>query len=85
MAPAKKTMDTEDDAKASKNTVMSQFFKRKTLGRRPFAHSLFSDSIEVARCRKKKRGPVPRLSPSERKNKGKAYAASQWHLHPFIK
>ena len=77
MAPAKNTMKTEDDAKATNKTVMSQFFKRKNLGRRPFVHALFSDSIEVARSRKKKRGPVPRLSPSDRTKKSKAYTAHQ--------
>jgi hypothetical protein len=45
--------------KASQNTLMSQFSKRKAIGRRPNAHAMCTDTIGVVGDAKRKRGPVP--------------------------
>jgi hypothetical protein len=74
MAPSKKPKKTIDDAKASQNTIMSDFLKRKALGRCPNAHSLCTDTIGIAGGAKRKRGPVPR-DRSKKKKTGKGYAA----------
>jgi hypothetical protein len=59
MVPPKKPMKTSDDDVASKNTLLSSFFKRKTLSRRPQAHALCSHDIVPVPVRKRKRGPEP--------------------------
>jgi hypothetical protein len=38
---------------------MSQYFKRKSLGRHPKAHALCTDGVGVIVSGRKKRGPVP--------------------------
>jgi hypothetical protein len=57
--PPKKPLKSVDDAKKGKNTVMSQYFKRKSLGQRPKAHALCTDDVGVIVSGRKKRGPVP--------------------------
>jgi hypothetical protein len=59
MPPPKNPLKIVDDAKKGKNTVMSQYFKRKSLGRRPKAHALCTDDVGVIASGRKKRGPVP--------------------------
>jgi hypothetical protein len=58
-APPKKPLKSVDDAKKGKNAVMSQYFKRKSLGQRPKAHALFTDDVGVIVSGRKKIGPVP--------------------------
>jgi hypothetical protein len=58
-APPKKPLKSVYDAKKGKNTVMSQYFKRKSLGRRQKAHALCTDDVGVIVSGRKKRGPVP--------------------------
>jgi hypothetical protein len=59
MPPPKKPLKSVDDAKKGKHTLMSQYFKRKSLGRRPKAHALCTDDVGVIVSGRKKRGPVP--------------------------
>ena len=59
MAPPKKPLKSVADAKERNNTTMSQFFKRKKLGRRPKAHALCTDDVGAIVSGRKKRGPVP--------------------------
>jgi hypothetical protein len=59
MPPPKKPLKSVDDAKKGNNTVMSQYFKRKSLGRRPKAHALCTDDVGIIVRWRKKRGPVP--------------------------
>jgi hypothetical protein len=47
-----------DDAKKGKHTVMSQYLKSKSLGRRPKAHALCTGDDVVIMSGRKKRGPV---------------------------
>jgi hypothetical protein len=69
MAPPKKPLKSADDAKKCNNTVMSQYFKRKSLGRRPKAHALCTDDVGVIVRGRKKRGPVPGAASSKKKTK----------------
>jgi hypothetical protein len=55
MAPSKKLAKTVGDAKASQNTPMSQFFKRKAIGRHPNANALYNDIICIVGGSKRKR------------------------------
>jgi hypothetical protein len=55
MPPPKKPLKSVDDAKKGKHTVMSQYFKRKSLGRRPKAHALCTDDVVVIMSGMKKR------------------------------
>jgi hypothetical protein len=57
--PPKKPLKSVDDAKKSNNTVMSQYFKRKSLGRRPKAHALCTDDAGIIVIGRNKIGPVP--------------------------
>jgi hypothetical protein len=57
--PPKKALKSGDDAKKGKNTVISQYFKRKSLGRRTKAHALCTDDAGVIVSGRKKRGLVP--------------------------
>jgi hypothetical protein len=59
MPPPKKPLKSVDDAKKGKNTAMAQYFKRKSLGRRPKADALCTDDVGVIVSGRKKRGPVP--------------------------
>jgi hypothetical protein len=59
MPPPKNPLKSVDDAKKGKNTVMSQYFKRKSLGRHPKSHALCTDDVGVIVSGRKKRGPVP--------------------------
>jgi hypothetical protein len=70
--PPKKPLKSVDDANKGKNTVMSQYFKRKSLGRRPKAHALCTDDVGVIATGRKKRGTVPGAA---RKKKTKTMAA----------
>jgi hypothetical protein len=72
VAPSKKPMKTVDDVKASQNTLMSQFFKRKAIGRRPNEHALCTDTIGIVGDAKRKRGPVPG-DRSKKTKTGKGY------------
>jgi hypothetical protein len=76
MAPSKKTTKTEDDAKASQNTLIKQFSKRKNLGRRLNAHALCTDDIGIVGGVKRKIGPVHGDGASRKNNKGKVYATA---------
>jgi hypothetical protein len=58
-APPKKPLKSVYDAKKGKNTVMSQYFKRQSLERRPKAHALCTDDVGVIVSGRKKRGSVP--------------------------
>jgi hypothetical protein len=49
--------------------VVSQFFKRKSLGRRPKAHTLCTDDVGVIVSGRKKRGPVPGAASSKKMTK----------------
>jgi hypothetical protein len=95
MAPAQKTTKTtktEDDAKASQNTVIKQFFKRKNLGRCPDAHVLCTDAIGIVGGVKRKRGPVLGDGASRKKKKVKGYTvatatappAEKRHIEPNV-
>jgi hypothetical protein len=60
----KKTMNNQDDAIASSNTLITSLFNRKSLGRRPQRHSLCTDAIfivAVGRYTKKKKKRVMSL------------------------
>jgi hypothetical protein len=57
--PPQKPLKSVYDAKKGKNTVMSQYFKRKSFGRRPKANALCTDDVDVIVSGKKNRGPVP--------------------------
>jgi hypothetical protein len=57
--PPKKPLKSVDDAKKGNNTLMSQYFKRKSLGRRPKAHALCTDDVGIIVSGRKKRGLVP--------------------------
>jgi hypothetical protein len=59
MPPPKKPLKSVYDAKKGNNTVMSHYFKRKSLGRRPKAHALCTDDVGAIVIGRKKRGPVP--------------------------
>jgi hypothetical protein len=52
---------------------MSQYFKRKSLGRLPKAHALCTDDVGVIVSGRKKRGPVPGAA-SKKKTKTKTAA-----------
>jgi hypothetical protein len=62
-------MNTVDDAKASQNTLMSDFFKRKALRRCPNAHALCNDTIGIVGGAKRKRRSIP--GDHSKKNTGK--------------
>jgi hypothetical protein len=59
MPPPQKPLKSVDDAKKGKNTVMSQYFKRKSIGRRPKSHALYTDDVGVTVIGRKKIGSVP--------------------------
>jgi hypothetical protein len=53
----KNPLKSVDDAKKGKNTVISQYFKRKSLGQHPKAHALCTDDAGIILSGRKKRGP----------------------------